>query len=394
MNDITILTRLLCLFDLANRLDHHKEHKSYGIRFIEVSQSHFSHITMDVNERLALIMREPTEEVVLADELRELLETKSHPKHYIGLEISGALHLGSLILTGFKINDFIKAGIDTTVFLADWHTYINDKLGGDWDRIKKVSQYYSEAFRFFCPGVNIVFGSDLYKDAKDYWENFVRFSKHMTLARTMRSLTIMGRSETEKNIDLSQLLYPPMQSVDIKALDLDIVHAGMDQRKIHMLVREIFPKLDWKVPVLLHHHLLPGLSEPIRLPLGEDAAEDTRISSKMSKSKPASGIIIHDDEKTIRNKISKGFCPVGVTEGNPILELIRYVVFHEFEEFVIERPIKYGGSVTYSNYKDIEHDFVTRKLHPMDLKNATATYINKIIEPIQKHFKGREPQLG
>ncbi|HEY1211632.1 MAG TPA: tyrosine--tRNA ligase, partial [Nitrososphaera sp.] len=81
-------------------------------------------------------------------------------------------------------------------------------------------------------------------------------------------------------------------------------------------------------------------------------------------------------------------------EGNPILELIRYVVFHEFEEFVIERPIKYGGNITYSNYKDLEHDFVMRKLHPMDLKNATATYINKIIEPIQKHFKGREPQLG
>ena len=65
----------------------------------------------------------------------------------------------------------------------------------------------------------------------------------MTLARTMRSLTIMGRSETEKNLDLSQMLYPPMQSVDIKALDLDIVHAGMDQRKIHMLVRECFQSL-------------------------------------------------------------------------------------------------------------------------------------------------------
>ena len=54
-------------------------------------------------------------------------------------------------MTGFKINDFMKAGINTTVFLADWHTLnINDKIGGDWDRIKKVSQYYTEAFKFFC----------------------------------------------------------------------------------------------------------------------------------------------------------------------------------------------------------------------------------------------------
>jgi tyrosyl-tRNA synthetase len=352
---------------------------------------------MDVDERLAFIMREPTEEVVTADELRTLIETKAHPKHYIGLEISGMLHIGSLVMTGFKINDFMKAGIITTVFLADWHTYINDKLGGDWDKIKKVSQYYADAFKFFCPGVNIVLGSDLYRETKDYWENFVRFSKNMTLARTMRSLTIMGRSEAEKNLDLSQLLYPSMQSLDIKALDLDIVHAGMDQRKIHMLVREIFPKHGWKVPVLVHHHLLPGLSEPLRINVNEsggNGGEDIRISSKMSKSKPASGILIHDDEKVIRNKISKAFCPVDVIEGNPVLELVRYVVFHEFDEFVIERPAKYGGTITYASYKDIEHDFVTKKIHPMDLKSSTATYINRIIEPIRKHFKGREPQLS
>jgi len=349
---------------------------------------------MDIEERMGLIIKEPTEEIITKEELRALLQTVPNPRHYIGLEISGVLHLGSLILTGFKINDFIKAGINTTVFLADWHTFINDKLGGDWNRIKQVSQYYAEAFRFFCPGVNIVLGSDLYrKQGQEYWENFVRFSKQMTVARTLRSLTIMGRSEFEKNIDLSQLLYPSMQSVDIKALELDIVHAGMDQRKIHMLVREIFPKLGWKVPVVVHHHLLPGLSEPVRMGLDENAAEDAKISSKMSKSKPASGILIHDDEKTIRDKLIKAFCPAGVSESNPILELLRYVVFHQFEEFVIERPAKYGGNVIYTNYKQVENDFVIKKIHPMDLKNAVATYINKIIKPIQSHFKGKEPQL-
>jgi tyrosyl-tRNA synthetase len=215
----------------------------------------------------------------------------------------------------------------------------------------------------------------------------------MTLARTMRSLTIMGRSEAEKNLDLSQLLYPPMQSVDIKALDLDIVHAGMDQRKIHMLVREIFPKLKWKVPVAVHHHLLPGLSEPVNVGFDEGIPEDSKISSKMSKSKPASGILIHDDEKAINDKISKAFCPVGVAKGNPILELVRHVVLHEFDDFVVERPEKYGGNATYSSYKDVERDFVAKKIHPMDLKGATAACINMIIKPVRQHFKGKEPEL-
>jgi tyrosyl-tRNA synthetase len=347
---------------------------------------------MDITDRLLLIARDPTEEIVTKDQLKYVLETVAYPKHYIGLELSGKLHLGSLILTGFKINDFIKAQIHSTVFLADWHTYINNKLMGNWDKIKEVSKYYSDAFKFFCPGVNILLGSQIYENSSDYWENFVRFSKHMTLSRITRSLTIMGRSERD-TLDFSQLLYPIMQSIDIKALDLDIVHSGMDQRKIHMLVREVFPRLGWKIPVSLHHHLLPGLSEPIKLGLSEDTLDDIKISSKMSKSKPTSGIIIHDDENTIREKINRAFCPVGIVERNPVLELIRYIIFHEFEEFNVERPLKYGGNIIYTNYNEVEQDFISKKIHPMDLKSSTAAYINKIIEPIRNYFHSKERDL-
>ena len=74
----------------------------------------------------------------------------------------------------------------------------------------------------------------------------------------MRTLTIMGRSENEEKIDVAKLLYPAMQAVDIHSLEVDIAHAGMDQRK-SMLVREIFPKMKWKVPVAVHHKLLPAI---------------------------------------------------------------------------------------------------------------------------------------
>ena len=95
----------------------------------------------ELTEKVDLIAKPPTEEIVTKEDLLELLKTNSRPEHYIGLEISGFLHLGSLISTGYKINDFIKAGVDCTVFLADWHTLINDKLGGDLETISKVSKY-------------------------------------------------------------------------------------------------------------------------------------------------------------------------------------------------------------------------------------------------------------
>ncbi|MFB5646168.1 MAG: tyrosine--tRNA ligase [Nitrosopumilaceae archaeon] len=337
---------------------------------------------MDVTEKVELVEKPPTEEIVTKEELIELFKTNSSPKHYIGIEISGFLHLGSLISTGFKINDFLKAGVNCTVFLADWHTVINDKLGGDWDIINKVSKYYSDAFKLVCPGVNVVLGSDLYDSRKEYWAEFVKFTKHMSLARTMRTLTIMGRSETEEKIDLAKLLYPPMQAVDIHSLDLDIVHAGMDQRKIHMLVREIFPKMKWKVPVAVHHRLLPGLSQP--------TTGDEKVLGKMSKSDPKSGILIHDSDDEIQSKIKKAWCEEGNTENNPLLEISRHVIFHKFNEIKVERPEKFGGNVEYSDYSQLESDFGAKKLHPTDLKQTVGNYLVKIIGPIRDKLELKE----
>lgn len=328
---------------------------------------------MDVAQKVELISRPPTEEIVTKEELTNLFETNSKPKHYIGLEISGFLHLGSLISTGFKINDFIKAGVQCNVFLADWHTIINEKLEGNWDTISKVSDYYEKAFKLVCPGVTIIKGTELYDSHKEYWKDFVQFTKHMSLARTMRTLTIMGRSESEEKIDLSKLLYPPMQAVDIHTIDVDIAHAGMDQRKIHMLVREIFPKMKWKVPVAVHHSLLPGLSEPV-------VEDDT--GTKMSKSKPSSGVFIHDSDDEIRSKIKKGWCEVG-NLNNPILQIARHIIFHEFSEITVERPEKFGGNATYTSYAQLESDFGAAKLHPSDLKQTVANHLVKIIAPIR-----------
>jgi len=332
---------------------------------------------LDITEKVDLIAKPPTEEIVTRQELIELFKTNSNPKHYIGFEISGFLHLGSLISTGFKINDFIKAGVKCKVFLADWHTLINDKLSGDWETISKVSKYYADAFKLICPDVEILLGSDLYDSRKEYWFEFIKFAKHVSLARTIRTLTIMGRSENEEKIDLAKLLYPPMQAVDIHSMDLDIVHSGMDQRKIHMLVREIFPKMKWKVPVAVHQRLIPGLSEP------SDSASEKKVLGKMSKSDPNSGIFIHDSNDEIKSKIKKAWCEEGNSENNPLLEISKHVIYHEFDEMKIERPEKFGGNVSYYNYSDLESDFAQKKLHPSDLKQSVADYLIKIISPVR-----------
>ncbi|HIJ08422.1 TPA: tyrosine--tRNA ligase [Candidatus Bathyarchaeota archaeon] len=339
---------------------------------------------MDLEEKMELICRPPTEEVLMIEEMRQLLETNEHPGHYIGFEISGMLHLGNFIVSGFKINDLLKAGIRCRVFLADWHSFINNKFGGDWNKILSATKYYERAFKFFCPGVEVIVGSELYHNNDAYWRNLLKFSKHMTLNRTLRCMTIMGRSENEK-LDLSQYFYPPLQATDIHEIGADIPHGGMDQRKAHILAREIFPKMEWKKPVAVHHHVLMGIAEPIKLET-PDKLEQV-IASKMSKSKPWTAIFIHDKPEEIKDKLKRAWCPEKTVDMNPILEIAKHVIFHERKSLKIQRPSKFGGAVEFERFEELEEAYAQGNLHPMDLKNSVADEIARILEPIRKYFE-------
>ena len=84
---------------------------------------------MDVEERYRLVSRN-AEEIVTEEGLKKLLAEKESPRAYIGFEPSGLVHLGWALVAS-KIKDLIDADFDVIIFMADWHAYINDKLGGD-----------------------------------------------------------------------------------------------------------------------------------------------------------------------------------------------------------------------------------------------------------------------
>ncbi len=342
---------------------------------------------MDIERKLELIKGPPTEEIITENELRQLLETKETPVHYMGFEISGLLHLGTLVLSGSKINDFIKAGCKATVWLADWHSFINKKLEGNWEKIKIAARYYEEAFKFITDGkAKILLGSDIYHNNDEFWKDLIFVSQKSTLKRTIRCLQIMGRKENDA-LDMAQFYYPAMQAADMRILCIDVAHAGMDQRKVHMLAREVFPKLDWKPPIALHHHLLPGLAGPVILGFDKDKKLDQVISSKMSKSKPWTCIFVHDTKKQIEDKLKKAWCPERVTDANPILEMIKFIVFKELKTFKLERLEKYGGSIEFDNYQKLEDEYRAGEIHPLDLKKSLAEALDKIIKPIRGHFE-------
>ncbi|MDH7517215.1 MAG: tyrosine--tRNA ligase [Candidatus Thermoplasmatota archaeon] len=320
-----------------------------------------------------------TEEVVTFEELKYVLD-KSKPKAYIGFEPSGTVHLGWKICTN-KIKDFIECGFDFTILLADWHAYINDKLGGDLEKIKICGKYMEDCFvAMGVPEdkVKFVYASDYVNDPS-YWELVLRTAKATSVARVKRAMDIMGREEEDADKDLSKLFYPAMQVSDIFYLGLDVAYGGMDQRHAHMLARDVSKKLGKKPPVAIHTPLLTGLQAGGRM---------NPIEAKMSKSKPDSMISIHDTPDAVNKKISKAFCPEKQIDGNPVLEICKYVIFPELidKKFLIERPGKFGGNLEFKSYKELERAFVNG-LHPLDLKNSTAKYINMILKPVHEYFE-------
>jgi len=339
---------------------------------------------VDVETRTYIIIRN-VEEVVTLQDLKVLLETNSKPRAYIGYEPSGLVHIGWLVWMS-KVKDFLEAGVEFIVLEATWHAYINDKLGGNMELIRLAARYtrkVMEAFGVDVSRVKFVDAEKLVSD-KEYWAILLKAAKKATLARVKRALTIMGRRSDEAEADFSKLVYPLMQVTDIFYLDLDIALGGMDQRKAHMLARDIAEDLKRKKPIAVHTPIITGLQGPGKRMEGVVEIDEVYADYKMSKSKPETAIFVHDTPEEIRAKIRKAFCPPRETKFNPIIEINKYLLFTQpgFTLY-IERPREYGGSIEVSSVEELEKLYSEGKIHPLDLKNATAEHLIKLIEPIR-----------
>lgn len=344
-----------------------------------------------MQDRLSLITRN-VEEIVTLDELKKKLENNETLTGYIGFEPSGLFHIGWLIWAQ-KLKDLMNAGVKMILLVATWHAWINDKLGGDMELIKKAGQYVIDvldAYGVDKSRLNIVYADELVKDS-DYWSLVLKVAKNTTLARMKRALTIMGRKTDEAELDTSKLFYPAMQVSDIFYLNVDIALGGTDQRKAHMLAREVAEKLHKKKVIAIHTPLLVGLKGGQRM---EGKIEEDELMSeiKMSKSKPESAIFVNDSQEEVEAKIRAAYCPKGVVDLNPILQIVRYIIFTNTNTFKIERDLKYGGDIEFKNYDELEKAYVEGKIHPMDLKTATARKLNDILDPIRKKVNSPEYQ--
>lgn len=338
---------------------------------------------MDIEERIELI-KSFAEEIINEDELRELFKSGKKIVAYDGFEPSGVAPIHFGLLRAMNLKKMLRAGIKFKLYLADYFGLINNKLGGNLENIQTAGKYFIEVWKACgveMDKVEIVWASEIMDDIK-YWDKVLNIARYTSFNRTKKSLTIAGRKLTDE-ITTAQLFYPSMQVADIFHMGINICQLGMDQRRANMLARDVAPKLNWKKPIAIHHHILLGLQGMQK----KATDEETLMASKMSKSNPKTCIYMHDSLDELKSKIKKGHCPEGIVEGNPILEYFKYIIFEDVSLVKILRSEKFGGDVEYRTYKELERDFVSKKLHPLDLKNSCAEELNKLISPVREYFE-------
>ena len=79
-----------------------------------------------------------------------MLSKKAEPTCYDGFEPSGRMHIAQGILKMLLVNKLTKAGCKFIFWVADWFAMMNNKLGGDLNKIQTVGQYMIEVSAKLC----------------------------------------------------------------------------------------------------------------------------------------------------------------------------------------------------------------------------------------------------
>ncbi|KAK6090547.1 hypothetical protein P3W45_000270 [Vairimorpha bombi] len=308
---------------------------------------------MNTEQKYNLITRN-LKEVTGADVLKKIVE-KRDINVYWGTATTGKPHI-AYFLPIYKIKDFVDAGCNVKILLADIHAFL-DNLKAPIEKIECRSVYYKKIITSMLKSIDVDITKIQFITGSSYQKNTEYFNDIMKiLSQTSQNDAKRAGSEVVKQVSnskLSSLVYPAMQALDEEYLKVDVQFGGVDQRKIFMYARKFLPSLKYKKRIHLMNPMIPGLN-----------------SEKMSSSDKESKIDLLDSYEDIKLKIGK--CSVE-TEG--LLSLYKFIIFPYCDIKNIKVII---DGVEYE-----KEAFLSKKFDEKSVKDTAADMINKLVEPIR-----------
>lgn len=198
-------------------------------------------------ERLALI-KENLAEVLNPEIIESILAEGKTPKIYWGTATTGRPHCGYFV-PAVKIAQYLAAGCEVTVLLADIHGFL-DNLKAPIELVEKRAEYYKFVITEMLKACGVptdqlrfVFGSSYQKTA-DYVMDLYKLASVVSEHDAKKAGAEVVKQTG--NAPLSGLMYPLLQVLDEQYLDCDVQFGGVDQRKLFTAATEWLPKLGYR----------------------------------------------------------------------------------------------------------------------------------------------------
>jgi tyrosyl-tRNA synthetase len=312
-----------------------------------------------------------------------------------GTATTGRPHCGYFV-PAIKIAQFLAAGCDVTILLADIHGFL-DNLKAPLELVMHRAEFYRHVIITTLQTIGVpteklrvVLGSS-YQKSPEYVMDVYKMASLISEHDAKKAGAEVVK-QTD-NAPMSGLLYPILQVLDEQYLDCDAQFGGMDQRKLFTAAKDWLPKLGYRERAHLLNPMVPGLH-----------------GGKMSSSDPDSKIDLLDTPETVAKKIKKAHAAPQVVEENGLISFIEFVLLPAARlrgngEFRVERerdglePLVYTEAekiredykndvVSFSLVVDMRMQELTQlQLTPQLLKPAVAKELSALLAPIQAAFQ-------
>lgn len=325
---------------------------------------------MGAKEQLALIFRQ-LDEVIGEDRIAAIV--KERPlKIYWGSATTGKPHIAYFVPMT-KIADFLKAGCEVTVLLADLHAYL-DNMKAPWSLIEYRTRYYKAVIGAMLKAIGVSVENLRFVQGRNYQlgSQYTRDMYRLTAMVTEHDAKKAG-AEVVKQVDAplqSGLLYPGLQALDEEYLEVDAQFGGVDQRKIFMYAEKYLPRLGYQKRSHLMNPMVPGLT-----------------GGKMSSSEVDSKIDLLDSADDVERKLRGASCDPA-SPDNGVMAFVKYVVFPVLE--IQGKLFQIDGEV-YSTFEQLKEDFMKNKVSGNDIKYFVTGVLNSLLQQIRDEFT--KPEL-
>lgn len=347
---------------------------------------------LTVDQKYQIVTRGLQEVLGSEEHIRKILDQRPF-KIYWGTAPTNSIHIGYFVPI-LKIADFLKAGCEVTILIADLHAFL-DNMKSSMNQLKLRSDYYETMIKTVLTSLNIditklkfVRGTE-YQLTPQYTMDVYKLNSLTNLSHAKHAgAEVVKQSD---NPPITGLLYPGLQALDEQYLDVDAQLGGVDQRKIFTFAIEKLPKIGYKKRIHFMTPMVPGL----RFKKKEESDNNIQLD-KMSASNLDSKIDLLDGKNAVKKKINSSYCLPGDVVDNTPLILLEKIIFpilgHLGKTFIINRAEKFGGPIEFKNFEDVKTSFASEDLHPGDLKFGIIDNLNSILNPIREVFSSKEMQ--